>query len=676
MIRRKISIDNVYNGKWLIFIELKLITIALVFKISYNLNFTCNWRVNMKIYLQKAIFINRAPLDKIELDFSENEISILSAVNGRGKTTILSHIVECIYEMARPNFPSEFKDKENDLYRLSGNMYNLDQSKPSFVYLRFKTLDSEIDYVDIRNNCTEEEYDEAIKIENKIPFSEIKPTLEQFNYIKKTSSNLDKLKVEHLFSNNILTYFPSYRFEMPGYLNDPYKVKLDFNNKSKISGYLTNPIEVVTGLPQLANWIMDIVLDLRAATSSIDQILFRNLNYIITNTLASKNCGQLRFGVGPRGFGSTRIQIYENKGGHNENQVYPSIFNLSSGESSVLCLFGEILRQADNNKNNILLEQVTGIVLVDEIDKHLHIKLQKEVLPELMKIFPNVQFIISSHSPFLSMGLAELLQERSKIIDLDNLGISKDPTTNDQYKEVYNMIIGQNDNFKEMYQSVQEKIKEMETPLIITEGKTDWKHLKNALLKFQTNGEFQNLNIRFDEYEDELGDTRLDSLLRSLARKPNPNKIIGLFDNDEDTGKKYDTPEPISLGNNVYGWCIPNPRQLPYGISIEFLYEDNDIKKKDNQNRRLYLSDEFKEKSLKLKTDSDINSTNKKIIECYRKRIVKIIDSEVFDSNERSIALSKNDFARNILDNVEPFDSVDVKHFKNVFDRIQAICNK
>ena len=47
----------------------------------------------MKIFLEKAIFINIASFDKLELDFSENEIGILSAVNGRGKTTILSYIV-------------------------------------------------------------------------------------------------------------------------------------------------------------------------------------------------------------------------------------------------------------------------------------------------------------------------------------------------------------------------------------------------------------------------------------------------------------------------------------------------------------------------------------------------------------------------------------------------------
>ena len=36
----------------------------------------------MKFFLETAIFINRAPFDKLELNFSENEIGVLSAING------------------------------------------------------------------------------------------------------------------------------------------------------------------------------------------------------------------------------------------------------------------------------------------------------------------------------------------------------------------------------------------------------------------------------------------------------------------------------------------------------------------------------------------------------------------------------------------------------------------
>ncbi len=332
----------------------------------------------MKTYIEKIIIVNRAPFDKIELDFNENDIAVLTAINGSGKTTILSHIVDAWYEMARPHFQNEFEQNANKYYRVSSPVYNLDRNRPSFVYIRFRNIESSYDYLDVRNNCNETEYNEAITIESKIPFSQFSSSLKQIDNVKITSNNFNKQVAEKFFLNNISTYFPSYRYEAPGYLNEPYKVNLDFKKSSGFSGYLTNPLEVITGLPQLANWIMDIVLDMRMNSTIPDFIVFNNLNTIITQSLISKELGQLRFGVGGRGMGSTRIQIVKTS----DNQsVYPTIFNLSSVESSILCLFRELLRQADNYRNDIQLSQITGIVLIDEVDKHIHIKLQKEVLP-------------------------------------------------------------------------------------------------------------------------------------------------------------------------------------------------------------------------------------------------------------------------------------------------------
>ena len=316
---------------------------------------------------------------------------------------------------------------------------------------------------------------------------------------------------------------------------------------------MKNPIEVVTGLPQLANWIMDIVLDMRMNQNLPDMIVFSNLNNLITQTLISKKLGALRFGVGSRGMGSTRIQIVNSQ---SNQQVYPTIFNLSSGESSMLCLFGELLRQADNYRNNIQLSEITGIVLIDEVDKHLHIKLQKEVLPKLFKLLPNVQFILSSHSPFLSMGLAEDVKERTKIVDLDNLGVSTDPTINELYTEVYNMMIGENDRFKEKFETLSAFIQSSTTPLIITEGKTDAQHLKRAYEKLN----IQDCEIEFYEIIGDWGDSKLNTLLEQLSKVQQTRIIIGVFDRDdssivssiENNGQLFK-----DFTNNVFGICIP-----------------------------------------------------------------------------------------------------------------------
>lgn len=518
-----------------------------------------------KIFLEKAIFVNRAPFDDSEVDFTENEVAVLTAVNGKGKTTILSHIVDAFYEMARSNF-QDFEEKRNKYYRVSSAIYNLDQQQPSFVYLRFKSGEENIDYVDIRNNCTEEQYNNAIKIENKIPFGEIKPGLDENNNIKKVSSNFDKKKADAIFYNNLLTYFPSYRFEIPGYINDPYKIKLDFKKQSEFSGYLKNRIEVVSGLPSLANWIMDIVLDLRINQQSQSSILYNNLNAIITQTLMSKNFGNVRFGVGPRGLGGTRIQILENKDGG--EMKYPTIFNLSSGESSMLCLFGELLRQGDNYRNDIPMEEIAGIVLIDEVDKHLHIKLQKEILPKLFKLFPNVQFIISSHSPFLSMGLAEEMQERSKIIDLDNFGISKDPSTNQLYTEVYNMMISENENYKKMYEAIQGQVDNTKSLQIITEGNNN-EHIEKALT-ILSKDLLDKIKI-IKGAEDETSDEKLKNAFNIFSKGEHSGKFLFVWDCDYKS--KFDL---LNENETFYKYCFEkNESNTKTDRGIENLYSDD-----------------------------------------------------------------------------------------------------
>lgn len=63
-----------------------------------------------------------------------------------------------------------------------------------------------------------------------------------------------------------------------------------------------------------------------------------------------------------------------------------------------------------------------GIVLIDEVETHLHLKLQKIVLPTLTALFPNVQFIVTTHSPFVLSSLKNAtaidLEQQEVITDL------------------------------------------------------------------------------------------------------------------------------------------------------------------------------------------------------------------------------------------------------------------
>ena len=53
--------------------------------------------------------------------------------------------------------------------------------------------------------------------------------------------------------------------------------------------------------------------------------------------------------------------------------------------------------------------------MIDEIETHLHLELQKDILPFLTKFFPNIQFIVTSHSPFILNSIDNVV-----IYDLEN----------------------------------------------------------------------------------------------------------------------------------------------------------------------------------------------------------------------------------------------------------------
>ena len=653
----------------------------------------------MAFYLEKAIFVNRAPFKHIELDFKGNGINVLSAINGNGKTTILSHITDAFYELAKQAFYNEFEGKANKYYRISSLLYNIDASTPSFAYLRFKYNNDIIDYIDIHNKCTKEQYESTIVLNSKIPYNQIERTFGKANNIKLWSIN-DKNRIENdIFANHILTYFPSYRYETPNYLNNPYDIKLDYTIKGKYTGYLENQIEVVSDLPTLVNWFLDVYLDMKqheevqlfksgnnlipiTIPAKERTFVWDNLNTILSSSLSSKHyAGVVRLGVGPRNFGSSRICIMNDivvDGKRASNLISPSIFNLSSGELSLISIFGEILHQADNNQNNIQLDNIKGVVLIDEVDKHLHITLQKEVLPKLFNLFPNVQFIVTSHSPFLSMGLADDASGRAQIMDLDNNGLVCEPTNNELYKEVYEMMINENQRFYANFKQLQNELDELNTPVVITEGKTDIIHILKAKEKLGVEIDFKTIPIA----NQPDGDSNLEKMLEQLCKVKQRNKIIAIFDRDVPKVVQAMDDNGVGLksyGNNVYGFCISAPQSRidngQYGISIEYLYSDDEIHATLPNGCKLFFGDEFYETSGRHRENKDLILKNQS--DRGKPKIVENNGGQaVYDLNDNNVLAKKSDFADAIKNDQIQISQESWNNFKHIFEKIETIINE
>lgn len=87
-----------------------------------------------------------------------------------------------------------------------------------------------------------------------------------------------------------------------------------------------------------------------------------------------------------------------------------NVSQLSQGEKSLMALVGDIARRLammnPSLKNPL---HGDGIVLIDEVDMHLHPKWARDIISRLTKTFPNCQFILTTHSPLVISDSKNLL---------------------------------------------------------------------------------------------------------------------------------------------------------------------------------------------------------------------------------------------------------------------------
>ena len=108
-----------------------------------------------------------------------------------------------------------------------------------------------------------------------------------------------------------------------------------------------------------------------------------------------------------------------------------SFNELSDGYSSVIYIVSDLILRMDKNwllEDKISEYDYQGIVLIDELETHLHIELQKKIFPFLTKFFPKIQFIVTTHSPYILNSISNAkAYDLERQVELDNLsGFSSD----------------------------------------------------------------------------------------------------------------------------------------------------------------------------------------------------------------------------------------------------------
>ena len=179
--------------------------------------------------------------------------------------------------------------------------------------------------------------------------------------------------------------------------------------------------------------------------------------------------------------------------------------NLSHGQRNVLSMVGDIAFKAITLNPHLgagAVSAVQGIVLIDEIDLHLHPRWQRIIVPALLEAFPKLQFVATTHSPFVIQSLSD-----GVLLDLNRMELDD---------RVHNLPL----------REIVEDVQKVETPdrsapyMQRMRGAQNYLSLVEELATLTDPEERKRLELELDEMERQIQDPGLEAMLKikRLAR--------------------------------------------------------------------------------------------------------------------------------------------------------------
>ena len=226
--------------------------------------------------------------------------------------------------------------------------------------------------------------------------------------------------------------------------------------------------------------------------------------------------------------------------------------------------------------------------------------------------------------------------------------------------------------------SIPKEIIDSDIPIIFCEGKTDGMHLSSALSYFKHRGEFIDLNIYFFQYRknEQINNDRLLKVCENRNLHKRSNRIeIYLFDRDVPTINNKVSESPLlykNWGKKIYSLLLPIlPHRSFEEICIEQYYTDDEIKIKTKNGFRIYLSNEFDQKTGKHLNEAGVLYTH---LPYLKNPFPRILDSGLIKhSNNQNIALPKIAFAKNFSNGTGDFKSISFEDFKIILEATSKI---
>ncbi|MCG8532002.1 MAG: AAA family ATPase [Desulfovibrionales bacterium] len=571
----------------------------------------------MSVYLKRIMLEHIGPINNIDYNFSFTADGIpkpllIVGSNGAGKTLFQAHIFNSLMN-AKQAIYTKMEVEHGKLFKYRKPSYI--KSGESYYYAEVEYT-NQLNHKELQLNATKKNY---LVYNQPVAHTDCWNSLNDHDHSILKENFLDAQfheKVLDLIDNQCLLYFPANRYEDPAWLNkDNLNATAKLSCLSNIQGEANRNSICTSPMTDIKNWLLDVIcdtylVDLRPVNAqfagcnpalyavpeeSPNVKLWGKVNDILETVLNKKN---LHLRMGARH--NRTIQIAQNDG-----LWIPNIFQLSTGELQLLSLFFSIIRDADYAKNSTtLLSDIKGIVLIDEIDAHLHSSHQKSILPHLMKLFPKIQFIITTHSPLFLLGMEEEYGEDN--IEIISLPEGERILASDfaEFQKAYDTI-KQTTKFRA---EIEKAIMQSNRPILFVEGPHDVSYLETAAKILG----YEDLYKLFD-VKPASGCGQLKRIWKERQKGLYSDFIRSfiILLNDFDTQIK-----PESHADKIYRRIIPFISENPLTAGIENLFSQRTIDKVMNTEPSYILKKEIKEfndpANPSIKVTYEINEGKKK----------------------------------------------------------------
>lgn len=538
------------------------------------------------MYFKSIEIENVGPIDKVSMEFPVKEEYPLPVVivgeNGSGKSILLSYLVNSlvvgkqeifidtevekgkVYKYRSPSYIMSGKD-----YFYSSVNFNYGVSVQEWqLQLCKRDFEVQLGYVPARKEWMQ------------IPDGDN-------SFFDATFRN-NKVDTESLFKKRCCLYFPVNRFEEPAWLNlENLRQSTTYTELKHILGYSNRSIICTSPLKNNKNWLLDLIFDRQVfefVTRQVRALLAQDQAPVTLNVFDGysgqstniyeavlrvlrvilREGGNIRLGAGIRK--NRQIAVIKD-----ERPWIPNLFQLSTGETQLLNLFVSIVRDYDLSEGELNdLSDIKGIVIIDEIDAHLHTVHQKEVLPELIASFPGIQFVITTHSPLFLMGMEEKFGSDGFLIYNMPNGIRVAASDFSEFTAAYEAFKETTRHREEIQRELEQHVK----PVVFVEGDYDIRYLMKAAEILGKSELFQRVQLK-----DGNGFGGLDKIWKNYNNSLStilPGKIILLYD--------CDTNKQDGVQNQVYRRAIPTIAEHPIKVGIENLFPPTTIEKLEKAN--------------------------------------------------------------------------------------------